>query len=97
MPEVERGLTYTYESIIIRIMKTKLTLSVDSKAVTQAKRMAKRKGVSVSALFEQWSTRMAEMPASIPLGKRLRGRWKDTAASTGDARLEYLMEKHTRP
>ncbi len=80
----------------MRIMKTKLTLSVDPRAVVYAKRLAKRKGLSVSALFEQWSSRMAEVSDETPLGARLRGRWKSSTGAGRDPRLEYLMAKHDR-
>lgn len=78
-------------------MKTKLTLSVDSSAIAQAKRLAKRRGVSVSALFEQWTTRMADPGSEAPFGQRLRGRWKQAVGESGeDPRFDYLMEKHGR-
>ncbi len=76
-------------------MKTKLTLSVDPVAVSKVKRLAKRKGVSVSGLFEQWSMRTVDRAGDPPLGERLRGQWKGFVASDPDPRLEYLLEKHT--
>ena len=75
-------------------MKTKLTLTVEAEVVARIKRFAKRKGVSVSGLFEQWSTRVASVDDGPPLGSRLRGRWKSEAAEKGDPRLEFLLEKH---
>ncbi len=77
-------------------MKTKLTLTVDTDAVMKAKRLAKKRGVSVSALFEEWSSRVAASSTRPLLGKRLRGRWKTVTKSDGDPRLDYLMEKHRR-
>lgn len=75
-------------------MKVKLTLDVDRDAVLQAKRLAKKRGVSVSALFEQWASSM-ELPESRPLiGMRLRGLWKSKIKPGSDPRLDYLMEKH---
>lgn len=88
-------LTITYKPPNLRNMKTKLTLSVDPVAVSKVKRLAKRKGVSVSGLFEQWSMRMVDRTGDPPLGKRLRGQWKGSATSGPDPRLQYLLEKHT--
>lgn len=76
-------------------MKAKLTLTVEREAVVKAKRLARKRGVSVSALFEQWSQTMAEKEEGRPpLGARLRGRWKAGAEAKDDRRLEYLLEKH---
>ena len=75
-------------------MKAKLTLTVEREVVAKAKRLARKRGVSVSALFEQWSQAMAEADGRSPLGARLRGRWKAGTEAKGDPRLEYLLEKH---
>jgi len=75
-------------------MKTKLTLTVEEEAVSEVKRFAKRRGVSVSSLFEQWSSRVADSERRPPLGERLRGKWKNT--DSDDPRLDYLLEKHGR-
>lgn len=75
-------------------MKAKLTLTVEREAVAKAKRLARKRGVSVSALFEQWSQTMAEVEGRPPLGARLRGRWKVGAEAGDDPRLDYLLEKH---
>lgn len=76
-------------------MKAKLTLTVEREAVAKAKRLARKRGVSVSALFEHWSSSMAAAEEGRPrLGARLRGRWKAGAEAKGDPRLEYLFEKH---
>lgn len=77
-------------------MKTKLTLSVDSEVVAQAKRLARNRGVSVSALFEIWSTQLAVAVERPSFGKSLRGQWKKKTALAGDARLEFLLGKHVR-
>lgn len=76
-------------------MKAKLTLSVEPEAVARAKRLARKRGMSVSALFEQWSSSMAESEGRPSLGARLRGRWKVGAEAKGDPRLDYLFEKHS--
>ncbi len=75
-------------------MKSKLTLTVEREAVAKAKRLARKRGVSVSALFEQWSHSIAEDERRSPLGARLRGRWKTGTEAKGDPRLDYLFEKH---
>ena len=75
-------------------MKTKLTLTVDREVVVKAKRLAKKRGVSVSALFEQWSSRVAASSTRPLLGARLRGRWKTATGSANDPRLDYILEKH---
>ncbi len=75
-------------------MKTKLTLSVKPEAVVIAKRLARKRHVSVSSLFEQWSLNMAGQIPEKSFGSRLRGRWKKRFPEN-DPRLEYLLEKHT--
>jgi len=78
-------------------MKTKLTLTIEREAVAKAKRLARQRGVSVSALFEQWSRTVAETEEGRPpLGARLRGRWKAAGNAMGDSRFDYLLEKHGR-
>ena len=91
---VVASLDNTYLASTLRIMKTKLTLSVEPEAVARAKRLARKRGVSVSALFEQWSSGLAKAGGRPSLGARLRGRWKGGPEAKADARLEYLLEKH---
>ncbi|MEX2382112.1 MAG: DUF6364 family protein [Opitutales bacterium] len=76
-------------------MKAKLTLSVEPEAVARVKRLTRKRGVSVSALFEQWSSGMAEAEGRPSLGARLRGRWKTGGEAKGDPHLDYLLEKHS--
>jgi len=75
-------------------MKTKLTLSVDRTAVSRIKSLARRRGVSVSALFEDWTFQQTQAVARAPLSEQLQGRWKAAGFEKGDARLEYLLGKH---
>lgn len=75
-------------------MKTKLTLTVEREAVLRMKRIAKRRGVSVSGMFEQWSKSMNESGTQPPLGERLRGQWSLTDDVAEDPRMEYLLRKH---
>ena len=78
----------------IRVMKQKLTLTVEADAVHRLKSLATRRHTSVSALLEEWSARAAATPKKQRLGQRLRARWAGTT-SEGDARLEFLLGKHT--
>lgn len=86
-------MTNTCSPIRIRVVKTKLTLTVEAGAVRKLKSLAARRRTSVSALLEEWSARAIPAPSGPPLGKRLRGRWADRPAS-GDPRLEFLLRKH---
>ncbi|MGD0297473.1 MAG: DUF6364 family protein [Bryobacteraceae bacterium] len=45
---------------------SKLTLSVDERVVSRAKRYAKRRGVSVSAMVEAYLASVAEAPDKSP-------------------------------
>ena len=91
-----RSLTARASELAYVLMKAKLTLTVEREAVAKAKRLARKRGVSVSALFEQWSSTMAEAEEGRPpLGSRLRGRWKSAAKAKDDPRLDYLLEKHS--
>jgi hypothetical protein len=45
---------------------SKLTLSVDTRVVSRAKRYAKLRGVSISAMVETYLAAVAEPPSSIP-------------------------------
>ena len=45
---------------------SKLTLSVDQRVVSRAKRYAKRQGVSVSAIVEAYLASVAEAPDKSP-------------------------------
>lgn len=86
-------MTNTCSLVRIRVVKTKLTLTVEAGAVRKLKSLAARRRTSVSALLEEWSARAIPAPSGPPLGKRLRGRWADRPAS-GDPRLEFLLRKH---
>ena len=52
-------------------MTTKLTLSVDAAVISRAKRYAKRSGVSVSALVENYLAVVSQPPAVPPSPPRL--------------------------
>jgi|GEM_PF-1244749 len=81
-------------------MKNKLTLSVEEEAIRRMKQLARRRKVSVSRLFEEWSEQtagetLATAPETSP-GTSLRGRWKhpEGTPEPDDARLDYLLKKH---
>lgn len=76
-------------------MKTKLTLTVEEEIVQKAKQLARRRHTSVSALFEQWSTRSESEGSRSSLGDHLRGKWHNPDnRDSGDLRLEAILEKH---
>lgn len=75
-------------------MKTKLTLTVEHEAIVRMKRIARRRGVSVSGMFEHWAQSMAESGTRPPLGKRLRGQWSLKEDLAEDPRMEFLLRKH---
>ena len=80
-------------------MKTKLTLTVDKQRVLEAKRIAKRRNTSVSAIFEDYLASLSKMESRKgpeSLGLRLRGKWKVQGKTDReqDPRLDYLLAKH---
>ncbi|MCY4576514.1 MAG: DUF6364 family protein [Chloroflexi bacterium] len=74
-------------------MKQKLTITMDSELVPVAKRYAKSKGVSLSALIEQALRDATVQRDDVPFGTKWRGKFK-LAEKTGDPRYEYLVNKH---
>ena len=81
-------------------MKTKLTLSVEAEAINRMKQYARRRKVSLSRLFTEWSEErarndVATAEESSP-GTGLRGRWKlpEYSSASKDTRLDYLLKKH---
>jgi len=81
-------------------MKRKLTLSVEADTIQRMKQYARRRKVSISHLFAEWSEERAGQNSAAPgkssLGKSMRGRWKPTTdrTVTDDTRLDYLLKKH---
>ena len=73
-------------------MKHKLTITIDKELIPLAKRHARSKGVSLSALIEQ-SLREATAGDELPFGTKWRGKFK-LAERTGDPRYEYLVKKY---
>jgi hypothetical protein len=75
---------------------SKLTLTLDERVVSRAKRYAKRRGVSVSALVEVYLASLAESPDmsredSPPILQSVRGILKK--ADLG-AHKKYIVAKH---
>lgn len=75
---------------IIRIVKTKLTITVDEKLLPRAKRAARRRGVSLSSVIEESLKRLATPDGDFVA--KWRGGFR---ARTGrNPRLEYLKRKY---
>jgi post-segregation antitoxin (ccd killing protein) len=72
-------------------MKTKLTITVDADLVPRAKRYARRRGVSLSALIEDALRDLSaeEAPSFV---ERWRGRFEPAARD--DDRFEALAKKY---
>lgn len=81
-------------------MNTKLTLSLDSKVIEEAKKYSGKKGVSLSKIIEEYLVRLTSprVKKRKPSIKELRGILGD-APSDFDYKKEvreYLYEKHVR-
>ncbi len=74
-------------------MKQKLTITVDSELVPVAKRYAKSKGVSLSALIEQTLRDATVEREDVPFGTKWRGKFQP-AERTGDPLYEALAKKY---
>jgi len=85
----------------------KLTLSVDGKVIKSAKRIAKQRGTSVSAMFSEFIQALMkgigadedECSQYGPLTKRAMSLLSENVSSidrnlSTDPRLEVLLEKH---
>jgi hypothetical protein len=73
---------------------SKLTLSVDDRVVSRAKRYARRQGVSVSKMVEDYLATVAAPPSPVadtPVLRTVRGALKQ--ASVGDYR-KHLAAKY---
>ena len=79
-------------------MQTKLTIRLDSKVITRAKRLAKRRGTSVSRMVSDYfkgmsaldSKRVAELP---PITRALYGSLAGSGLSEEDYK-RYLEKKY---
>lgn len=72
-------------------MKQKLTITVDAELVPAAKRYARSRGMSLSAVIEQ-SLREVAGEETQTFSQKWRGKFK--AAEHGDARYEALAKKY---
>lgn len=84
-------------------MTTKLTLSVNIKTVEKAKKYARKKGTSVSKLFEDHIDSITENESKLkgdPLEalRRLKGILKDKSKTTdyNDLITSAIIEKHQK-
>ena len=73
-------------------MKHKLTVTVDEELIPVAKRYARSKGVSLSALIEE-ALREATSRQEPSFAARWRGRFR-LEDRPGDHRYEYLVKKY---
>jgi hypothetical protein len=81
-------------------MATKLTLSLDSKVIDQAKRYAEKKGVSLSKLVEEYFNKIttphiAKRRKAIDELKGVLGRVPEDF-NNKKAKKEYLFEKYMK-
>jgi hypothetical protein len=74
----------------IRIMKTKLTITIDEDLLPRAKNVARRRGVSLSSVIEESLRRLATEETDFV--SRWRGKFKEV--ETDDPRMTYLKEKY---
>ena len=77
-------------------MKNRLSLTIDPKVVRQAKRVAKKRNTSLSALVEQLlaieSSDMVKPEPTKPFSQRWKGKLK--IASKNETRFKKLAAKH---
>jgi post-segregation antitoxin (ccd killing protein) len=77
-------------------VKTKLTVSVDRDLVPRAKRSARRRGVSLSAVIEQALTRLAEEDRPS-FAETWKGRFAARVDADRDPRARELARKYLGP
>jgi hypothetical protein len=83
----------------ILAMKQKLTLTISPEAVETLKRVAKKRGIYVSSMVEEWSKDLEPQDDRPKFGEKFRGAWKSDNMPTvpsGDDHLDYLLEKHCK-
>jgi hypothetical protein len=76
-------------------MKTKLTLSIEKKTLTKAKRLSEKRGKSISRLFEEYVEGNQPISAT-PIADSLRGILKKAAGNKSyeELRAEAVKEKY---
>ncbi len=80
-------------------MTTKLTLSLDDKIISKAKKIAARKKTSISKLvsnyFEKLPEKESKKDPSVLIGiLKPKNKSSDVEAAIKNARWEYLKKKH---
>lgn len=73
-----------------RVMKPKLTLTVDRDVVVEAKKFARRNNTSLSEMVESQFRRLGE-PS---FAEKWYGKFEVPLPEPKDARLTYLLEKY---
>ena len=75
---------------IIRIMKTKLTVTVDEELLPRAKQVARQRGVSLSNVIEESLKRLTATRGDFV------GKWRGAfrARKSADPRAEFLKRKY---
>lgn len=77
-------------------MKTKLTLSLPVEVIDRAKRYARKRNVTVSALVEKHLAHLSETAEKPGFAARWTGRFTAPAATAEDPRLTHLLQKHVK-
>jgi len=77
-------------------MKQKLTLTIAPEAVEKMKRVAKKRGVSVSSMVEKWCDNLDSKSDRPKFGEEMLGLWKNDNPPTDDERLNDILAKHCR-
>ena len=75
-------------------MKKKLTVTIDPELIPVAKRYAKSRGMSLSALIEKYLAD-ATKPETESIASRWRGKFRP-ANLHGDPRYDFLAKKYLR-
>lgn len=78
-------------AFIIRIVKTKLTVTVDEELLPRAKRVARQRGVSLSSVIEESLKRLTA--TSDDFVNKWRGGFR-AGKPTTDPRAEFLKRKY---
>jgi len=81
-------------------MTTKLTLSVNSKTIAKAKKYAKKRGTSISKIFEEHISAVTDLQKNDPLEtlRRLKGVAKNISPDVDykDLIADAIIEKHLK-
>ena len=88
----------TYNKIKLYVMKTKLTLRMEASVVAKAKRIARERNQSVTALFSEYITGQPELADKLSLAPATRS-MVGTLATGGNELsqadyLDYIEKKH---